>query len=94
VTETNRYPGLAARGDDPAIAAFAACLPGGREPVMLDFGTEAGLFAQALGVPVVVCGPGDMAQGHRPDEFIDASQLDLCDSLLDRVVAQFCAGPR
>jgi acetylornithine deacetylase len=61
---------------------------------MLDFGTEAGLFAAALGVPVVVCGPGDMAQGHRPDEFIDETQLDLCDSLLDRAVAQVCTSPR
>ena len=93
VTETGRYPGLAARGDEPAIAAFAACLPEEAGPGRLDFGTEAGLYAQALGVPVVVCGPGDMAQGHRPDEFIDEDQLVLCDSVLDRAVAQFCAGP-
>jgi acetylornithine deacetylase len=93
VTETGRYPGFAARGDEPAIAAFAAGLPGGAGPCRLDFGTEAGLYAQALGVPVVVCGPGDMAQGHRPDEFIEEDQLVLCDRMLDRAVAQFCAGP-
>jgi acetylornithine deacetylase len=93
VTETNRYPGLRTAGDDPAVAAFRACLPDGRDGITLDFGTEAGLFAQALGVPVVVCGPGDMAQGHRPDEFIEAAQLALCDTVLDRAVAQFCALP-
>ena len=93
VSETGRYPGFAAQADAPEIAALADCLPGRAQPVRLDFGTEAGLYAQALGVPVVVCGPGDMAQGHRPDEFIEAAQLALCDTFLDRAVAQFCALP-
>ncbi len=33
------------------------------------FGTEGGLFDQA-GIHTVVCGPGSMEQGHKPDEFI------------------------
>ena len=41
----------------------------------VDFGTEAGLYQQRLGVPVVVCGPGSMVQGHTADEFLDARQL-------------------
>lgn len=38
------------------------------------FGTEAGLFCRA-GIPTVVCGPGDIAQAHRADEFISLDQL-------------------
>ena len=41
----------------------------------LDFGTEAGLYQQRLGVPVVVCGPGSMAQGHTPDEYLTVAEL-------------------
>jgi len=54
------------------------------------FGTEGGLFAQA-GIPTVVCGPGSMAQGHKPDEFITCEQLDRCDALLRRL-ADYVSG--
>ncbi len=50
------------------------------------FGTEGGLFDQA-GIPTVVCGPGSMAQGHKPDEFISVAQLEACDRMLERVLA-------
>ena len=39
------------------------------------YGTEGGLF-QAAGWSTVVCGPGDIAQAHQPDEFITVAQLD------------------
>lgn len=41
------------------------------------FGTEAGLY-QAAGIPTVVCGPGDIAVAHRPDEHISIEQLRSC----------------
>ena len=53
-----------------------------------DFGTEAGLFANELKVPSVVCGPGSMEQGHKPDEFITLEQLGECDAMLKRLLAQ------
>ncbi len=46
------------------------------------FGTEAGLF-QSLGMSAVVCGPGSIAQAHKPDEFIAESQLRACLDMLD-----------
>ncbi len=49
------------------------------------FGTEGGLFDQA-GIPTVVCGPGSMDQGHKPDEFISLEQLRGCDAMLVRLV--------
>ena len=48
------------------------------------FGTEAGLF-QALGADVVVCGPGSIAQAHKPDEFIALDQLERGLSVLRRL---------
>ena len=51
----------------------------------ISFGTEAGLFQQ-LGMQAIVCGPGDINQAHKPDEFIDGSQLSLCESFLKNMV--------
>ncbi|PRX08545.1 UNVERIFIED_ORG: acetylornithine deacetylase [Martelella mediterranea] len=88
--ETLAYPGLAVDPRLPALRRFASCLPDGTETCRLSFGTEGGLFSQALGVPVVVCGPGDMTQGHQPDEFIEASQLEACNAMLGQTIELFC----
>lgn len=47
--------------------------------------TEAGHF-QSAGFPAVVCGPGDIRQAHRPDEFVTLDQLEACSQWLDRLV--------
>ncbi|MBT3702214.1 MAG: acetylornithine deacetylase [Alphaproteobacteria bacterium] len=49
------------------------------------YGTEAGIFQEA-GVPTVVCGPGDIAQAHKPNEFIAVSQIDECTDFLHRLM--------
>ena len=53
---------------------------------LVPFGTEAGLFQQ-LGLDVVVCGPGSIAQAHKPDEFVTHDQLGQCLKLLDQLAA-------
>ena len=50
------------------------------------FASEAGIFQQA-GIPTVVCGPGSIEQAHKPDEFIELSQISECLSFLDRLAA-------
>ncbi|MCB5162246.1 acetylornithine deacetylase [Marinomonas algarum] len=45
------------------------------------FGTEGGLFDEA-GVATLVCGPGSMEQGHKPDEFVAIEQLNACSAML------------
>jgi len=35
----------------------------------------------------VVCGPGSMDQGHKPDEFVSVDQMAACDRLMDRLAA-------
>jgi acetylornithine deacetylase len=49
------------------------------------YATEASLF-QAGGAPAVVCGPGDIAQAHTPDEYIEIAELEKCLAFLARVV--------
>lgn len=91
---TGNYPGHSIDAAHPAVQAFASCLPKDSKECRVSFGTEAGLFAQALDVPVVICGPGNMEQGHRPDEFIEEAQLAICDAVLSESVIRFCASRR
>lgn len=77
------YPGLATPADSEA-AQLVALLSGSSEFGTVAFGTEGGLFEQA-GIPTVVCGPGSMDQGHKPDEFVSVEQLQGCDAMLLRL---------
>lgn len=71
---------------DSAIFALATAWGGVPSNDKVTYGTEAGLFANA-GIPSVVCGPGDIAQAHSPDEFIDLDQIALCEDFIDDVIA-------
>ena len=51
----------------------------------VSFGTEAGVFDK-LGFQTVVCGPGSIKQAHKPDEFIELSQLKKCESFLTKII--------
>ncbi|MEN8641805.1 acetylornithine deacetylase [Pseudomonas sichuanensis] len=77
------YPGLATPADSEA-ARLVALLSGSDDFGTVAFGTEGGLFDQA-GIPTVVCGPGSMDQGHKPDEFVSMEQLRGCDAMLIRL---------
>ena len=51
---------------------------------VVPFGTEAGLF-QSAGISSVICGPGSIAQAHKPDEFIALDQLAACLEMLEKL---------
>jgi acetylornithine deacetylase len=57
-----------------------------RAPVDLGFWTEAALFSRA-GIDAVVFGPGDIAQAHAPDEFVELSQLEMARDAFLRIFA-------
>ncbi|MBV8626889.1 MAG: M20/M25/M40 family metallo-hydrolase, partial [Paraburkholderia sp.] len=84
------YPGLATSPDSEA-ARLLALLSGSTEFGTVAFGTEGGLFNEA-GIPTVVCGPGSMDQGHKPDEFLTVEQLEGCDAMLARL-AEYLSRP-
>jgi acetylornithine deacetylase len=87
----NTYPGLDTR--HPGALALARAVSGHNGPeIKLAFGTEGGLFAEVLGVPAVICGPGSMDQGHKPDEFVTEDQLARCDAMLARLIDRLEAG--
>uniref|UniRef100_A0A7C2K274 M20 family peptidase n=1 Tax=Schlesneria paludicola TaxID=360056 RepID=A0A7C2K274_9PLAN len=56
------------------LLASIAPVVGQKQKVGVAYGTHASRFAQA-GVPSVVFGPGDIAQAHTKDEWIDLAQL-------------------
>ena len=75
--------------EDNAARHLIAELTGANSADVVPFGTEAGLF-QSLGMSVVVCGPGSIAQAHKPDEFVALDQLSQCMTMLERL-GQSCA---
>ncbi|VVO76849.1 Acetylornithine deacetylase [Pseudomonas fluorescens] len=83
-SELSAYPGLATDAHSEAAELIAAFC-GSRAFGMVAFGTEGGLF-DAAGIPTVVCGPGSMDQGHKPDEFVSLDQLNACDAMLQRML--------
>ena len=82
------YPALYT-AEQSAAARLIALLTGSESFSTVAFGTEGGLFSQ-VGIPSVVCGPGSIAQGHKPDEFITIEQLNACDALLRRLATWMC----
>jgi len=83
------YPGLTTE-ESSEIAHLIATLSGCDEFGTVAYGTEGGLFHEA-GIPTVVCGPGCMDQGHKPDEFIATEQLERCDAMMQRLVEHLSA---
>lgn len=58
-----------------AAEALVRRLTGDNGTSVVSYGTEAGQF-QAEGYSAVVCGPGDIAQAHQPDEWLSVAQFE------------------
>jgi acetylornithine deacetylase len=71
----NEYPGLDTHPSVEAVRLLHSFAATDTQQVKVSFGTEGGLFAHRLNVPVVVCGPGSIEQAHKPDEYIEQSQM-------------------
>jgi acetylornithine deacetylase len=79
------YPALNTPVDSEAVK-FVQALTGGNSTGKITFGTEGGLFQSVLGTPAVVCGPGNIAVAHKPDEYVSEAQMAACDRMLERLV--------
>jgi acetylornithine deacetylase len=77
-------PGMSAEESD-AIVQLAVGLSRNKPNGAVSYGTEAGLFHQS-GIPSVICGPGDIEQAHRPNEFVSLEQLAQCEQFMARLV--------
>ncbi len=82
----NRVPGLAPEPESPA-EHLALHLANANSTHAVSYVTEAGLFQQA-GIPAIICGPGSIEQAHKPDEYIDVSELRKCEVFMTRLVKQ------
>lgn len=71
---------------DAEITTLAKALSGANGHSKVAYGTEAGLFAEYLGTETIICGPGAIAVAHRPDEYVERSQLERCDIFLKRLI--------
>ena len=87
VTPRFDVPGLKPETDGEA-ETLARQITGDNASYKVSYGTEAGQFQDA-GYSAVICGPGDIAQAHQPNEFIEVAQFeaghDFMRKLLDRL---------
>lgn len=78
-------------GTETEIVALAQELAGSGEIGKVSFGTEGSQFQHA-GIPAVVCGPGSIAQAHKPDEFVAVEQVVRCEAFMRRLMDRLCVG--
>jgi acetylornithine deacetylase len=83
-------PGLEA-AEDAAITQLVRSLTAEYGKRKVAYGTEAGLFSRA-GIPTVVCGPGDIQQAHRADEYVSLEQLGACETFLRKFIRSMSTG--
>ncbi|SDO31451.1 acetylornithine deacetylase [Filomicrobium insigne] len=89
IQQTNCVPPFAVDADSPVVS-LALELAESNHTHAVSYATEAGLFQDA-GTPSVVCGPGDIAQAHTANEWIEASELDRCMEFLGRLADRLSA---
>ena len=76
-------PPLGTAADAPIVDLIKA-LTGRSDTDTVAYAAEAGQFSNA-GFPAVICGPGDIAQAHRANEFCDIAQLRECVAMIGRL---------
>jgi acetylornithine deacetylase len=87
----NDMPGLELNADEDVVT-FVKALAGRNDHAKVAFGTEAGLFHTRIGIPTVVCGPGDIAVAHKPNEFISLDQVARAEKFMHRLADQVSGG--
>ena len=84
VDERWEVPGLVAEEDGEA-EGLVRQLTGLNARNVVSYGTEAGQF-QAAGYSSIICGPGNIAQAHQPNEYLSLEQFALGQQFMDRLL--------
>jgi acetylornithine deacetylase len=71
------------------IEAIALALTGQKRSTAAPYYTEGAIYNEA-GIPTVICGPGDIDQAHRPNEFVTREQLEKGVDFLGRLIQRVC----
>ncbi|MDP6588269.1 MAG: acetylornithine deacetylase [Alphaproteobacteria bacterium] len=82
-------PGLVPE-DGSAAEALVLALARKNSTEVVAYGTEAGQFQEA-GNQAVICGPGSIAQAHKPNEYIDLGEVRACEIFMRRLLDEVCA---
>ncbi|HLP15872.1 MAG TPA: M20 family metallopeptidase [Bacteroidota bacterium] len=88
-------PFLAIEGIDvdlhaPIVALLSEAIEQVTGPAIVEcahYATDAGHYNRA-GIPSIVFGPGDIAQAHTADEYIDAAQLEQAVAIITRLIGE------
>lgn len=75
--------------ENGAAETLARRLTGDNATGVVSYGTEAGQLQEA-GYSAIVCGPGDIAQAHQPDEYLELSEFQAGQRFMERLLAE-CA---
>lgn len=84
ITEKFEVPGLKPEEKGEAETLVRA-ITGDNGGHVVSYGTEAGQF-QERGYSAVICGPGDIAQAHQPDEYITKAQFEAGHDFMRRLL--------
>ena len=71
---------------DAEVIGFVKALTDMEGVKKVTYGTEGGLFTERLGIPTVVCGPGNIEQAHKADEFISLEQVERMEQFMVRLI--------
>jgi acetylornithine deacetylase len=79
------YPAMNDARNSHGFRRFSDLMPdyGGK----VSFGSEGGVFEKIGGIPSVIVGPGSIKQAHKPNEFVEVSQIEICLDFLSGLVA-------
>ncbi len=80
VSVRDHVPALSTAPDSPTVRA-ALAFGGLPSDEHVTYGTDGGPFC-AAGIETVICGPGDIAQAHGTDEYVEIAQLEACQDFL------------
>lgn len=71
--------------EDSTIVKIINEITGNNSVQTVAYAAEAGQFAQG-GFETIICGPGDIAQAHRANEFVAVNQLEKCMEMIKRLI--------
>ena len=82
--------------DTPIAVAAARAVRSvtGKEvsPGGVPYFTEACIFVPVLGLPMVICGPGDPRLAHQPDEYVELAQVEQAARVYVEIIRELLIG--
>nr|AGT02768.1 acetylornithine deacetylase [Angomonas desouzai] len=85
IESTASVPGMLEAKDDDPFQVMLRKLVGPYPKRKIGFTTEGGQYTE-IGISTVVCGPGDIAVAHMPNEFVPCKDLDDCEAFILKVI--------